>query len=169
MEAPHPVFGPGFQGGSDFEKIAVADEILHRMGGHEDLALGHADIEFGPEAEALGDDGQQAIRQLGGDAALDFGGESGDHPLQGFGAGRGMDGGDDQVAGFGSVKRQPHGLRVAHLADHQHIGVFAQGVDQGLLEARGVAPDLALADIGAARAEDVFDRAFDGDDVARIA
>ena len=81
---------------------------------------------------------------------------------------RGMDGGHDQVAGFRGAQGQPHRLRVAHFADHQHIGVFAQGINERLLEARRVAPDLALPDVGAARAEGVFDRAFNRDNVPRV-
>ena len=45
-----------------------------------------------------------------------------------------MRGGEDEVAGFGGVEREAHGLRVAHFADHQDIGVFAHGVNQRLLE-----------------------------------
>jgi hypothetical protein len=37
-----------------------------------------------------------------------------------------MQGGEDQVAGFGAGQRQADGFEVAHLADQDHVRVFAQ-------------------------------------------
>ena len=162
------MLGARFERGGDLEEVAGADEVLHGVGGDENLTFGHADVELGPEAEALGDDGEDTIGELGGDAALDFGREGGHDPLQRFGAGRGMDGGHDEVAGLRGAQGQAHGFGVAHLAYHQHVGIFAERVKERLLEARRVASDFALADIGAAGAEGVFDGALDGDDVTGL-
>ena len=54
--------------------------------------------------------------------------------------------GEDEMPGLCRAQRQPHRLRIAHFADHQHVRVFAQGVEQRLLETRRVAPDFALPD-----------------------
>src|SRR5436305_1543450 len=82
-----------------------------------------------------------------------------------IGAGGGVDGGQHEMPGFGGIQSQAHGLRLAHLAYHQHIGVLAQGVEEGLLEGRGVPADFALTNVGHSWAEGVFNRALDRDDV----
>ena len=76
-----------------------------------------------------------------------------------------MDGGKHQVPRLGSVERQAHRLGVAHLADHQDVGVLAQRVQQRLRHRGGVSADLTLADEGLAGSQHVLDGAFDGDDV----
>ena len=80
-----------------------------------------------------------------------------------------MDRRHHQMAGLGSVERQAHRLRIAHFADHQHVRVLAQRVQQGLLKAGCVATDLALAKVCAARPEGVLDGALDRQNMARIA
>ena len=168
VKAPHAVFGAGFEEGGNFKEVAVANEIFDGVGGHEDFTFGHAHVEVLAEVEALGDDGDEAIGKLGGNAALDFGGEGADDSLESFGAGGGMDGGENEVTGFRGAECEAHGLGIAHFADHEDIRIFAKGVEQGLLETGGVAADFALADVALLRAERVFDGAFDGEDVARV-
>ena len=56
--------------------------------------------------------------------------------------------GEDEVAGLGGGEHGLHRLHVAHLADHDHVGVLAHGVAQRFLEVRRVGADLALRDGG---------------------
>src|SRR5262249_32305749 len=86
VEAPHAVFGAGFEGGSDFEEVAVADEVSDGVGGGENLAFRHANFQVFPKVEAVGDYFRKAVGKLGSDAVLDFGRERADDALQGFGA-----------------------------------------------------------------------------------
>ena len=58
-------------------------------------------------------------------------------------------------------------LPVAHLADHDDVGVLPEHVLQGLVEARRVGRDLALGDGGLAVGEQELDRVLDRDDVDR--
>mmetsp|Transcript_11755 Transcript_11755/g.27414 ORF Transcript_11755/g.27414 Transcript_11755/m.27414 type:complete len:255 (-) Transcript_11755:716-1480(-) len=71
------------------------------------------------------------------------------------------------MARQGIADRGGHGLAVADLADQDAVGCLAQRVLQRDLQRGGVAPDLALVDDRALVAEQVFDRVFDGEDVAR--
>ena len=50
--------------------------------------------------------------------------------------------------GLGGGDRRGHGLEVAHLADHDDVGVLAHAVPQRLLEGRRVGAHLALGDGG---------------------
>ena len=78
-----------------------------------------------------------------------------------------MHGGEHQVTGFRRIQGEPHHLRGAHLTDDQNIGVLTQGIDDRLLEARRMSGYLPLPDVGAAVGIDVFERAFERDDVLR--
>jgi len=62
-----------------------------------------------------------------------------------------MDGGQNKMPGLGRAEGQPHRFRLAHFAHHQHVRVFAQAVQQRLLEAGRVAPHFPLPDKGPAR------------------
>ena len=73
------------------------------------------------------------------------------------------------MAGFGRRERDAHRLRVAHLADHDHVGRLPQGGAQRSREIRRVDADLDLLDHAAVMDVLVLDRIFDGDDVARVA
>jgi len=35
------------------------------------------------------------------------------------------------MPGLGGIEGQAHGFGVAHFSDHEHIGVFAQGIEKG--------------------------------------
>ena len=57
------------------------------------------------------------------------------------------------------------GLQVAHFADHDDIGIFAQRAAQGRAERLRVRVHFALGDVATLRLEDVFDRILQRDDV----
>lgn len=164
-EGPHALFGAGFQDGSDLEEFAAADVGFDRVGGKQEFALGNADLKIGTVQETLGENGDKTIGKLRRDGALDFGRERSNDALEGFNAGGGMDGGHDEMAGFGGVEGESHGFGLPHFANHQDIGIFSEGVEEGLFEAWCVAPHLALSDVGALGAERVFDGALDGQDM----
>ncbi|MDT4855845.1 hypothetical protein FQZ97_902150 [compost metagenome] len=72
---------------------------------------------------------------------------------------------DAQVAGFGVGHGVLHGVAVADLADHDHVGRFAHGVAQGLVERLRVQAHLALVHDGQTMAVLELHRVFDGEDV----
>ena len=76
-----------------------------------------------------------------------------------------MQGGQHQVAGEAGLDGDLGGFEVADFTDHDHVRILpqdgAQGLGEGELDLR---IDLDLADAG----QVVFDRVFDGDDVAAL-
>src|ERR1035438_5945040 len=44
LHSPHAVLGARLQRGGDLKEVTVADEVLHRMSWHENLAFRHADV-----------------------------------------------------------------------------------------------------------------------------
>ena len=76
-----------------------------------------------------------------------------------------MQGREDEVAGLGRGDRRRDRLEVAHLAEEDHVRVLAKRAAQGVGEADGVGPDLALVDDAALVAVQELDRVLDGHDV----
>src|ERR1017187_9625668 len=71
------------------------------------------------------------------------------------------------MPGFCGIQRQPHDLGSAHLADHQYVGILAQGVDDALLKTRRVRRYLTLPNEAAPIGEDIFERTLERDDISR--
>ena len=166
------MFRAGLQRGNDLEKVPVAHVRFDRVGRHQDFAFRHANVELGPETKPLRDHSDQAVGQLRGNAVLDFGRKPFRQLLaeihQGFGAGRGMYRGQDQMTGLRRGEGQLHGFRLAHFANHEHVRVFPQRVEEGLLKRRRVPSHFALPDVGPARSEEIFNRTLNRHDVPRF-
>jgi hypothetical protein len=73
--------------------------------------------------------------------------------------------GEDEVAGLGRGNGGRDRLEVAHLAEEDHVRVLAKRTAQGVGEADGVGPDLALIDDASLVAVQELDRVLDGHDV----
>jgi len=73
---------------------------------------------------------------------------------------------EDEVAGLGRRQRGRDGLRVAHLADEDDIGVLAQHASERRPEVGGVGTDLTLVDDRLLVGVQDLDRVLDGHDVA---
>ena len=69
-----------------------------------------------------------------------------DHPPHGLGRIDRVERGEDQMAGLGRLERGLCRLGVPKLADHDRVRILTERAAQGLAEAHGVDPDLALAD-----------------------
>jgi hypothetical protein len=72
---------------------------------------------------------------------------------------------EHEVAGLGRLQRGLRRLRVAKLADQDHVRVLPQRASKRLLERLGVEPDLTLVDDAAVVGMDDLDRVLDRDDV----
>ena len=116
--------------------------------------------------QALGDHGAQHHGELGPDLVLLVGREGVDHTVDRLGGAQGMQGGQEQVAGFRGGDGGRDRLDIAHFTEHDHVRRLAQSCTQGAGEAGGVAGDLTLADDALLMRVQVFDRVFDGDDMA---
>ena len=69
-----------------------------------------------------------------------------------------MEGGENEVAGLCCSKGELNGLQVAHLPNHDDIGVFSQSSTKSPAEGFGVGVDFALVDVATCRLEDILDR-----------
>ena len=88
-----------------------------------------------------------------------------DHPADGLGGVDGVQCREDEVAGFGGLKRGLSCLRVAQLADQDRVGILAEHAAERLREVEGVEPDLTLVDDAIAIGMEDLDRILDRDDV----
>jgi hypothetical protein len=91
-----------------------------------------------------------------------------DDAVDGLGRRTGVQGAEHQMAGFGRGQRQADGFQVAHFADQDVVGVFAQRRAQRLVEAVRVAVHFALVDQALLRGVHELDRILDREDVRRI-
>ncbi len=73
------------------------------------------------------------------------------------------------MSGFGGRNGNRHALRIAHLADHQHVRRLAQRCPKSGGKIGRVGSNLDLLDDAAQVRVLVFDRIFDGHDMTRIA
>lgn len=165
----HTECGAGFDGGIDLLGLAGGDEVGDGWGIDEDFASGDAaegGVGLGGGEEVLDGDSAEDEGDLAADGFLFTGGEDGDEAFDGADAVAGVEGGEDEVAGFGGGDGGSDGGGVTDFADEDDIGVLAEGIDEGLVKARGIDADLALTDEGLDGEVDIFDGVFDGDDVA---
>ena len=87
---------------------------------------------------------QQGLRHRAAHGVLLGGGDHPQDPLDRAHGRVGVQGAKHQVTGLGGLEGGGQGLRVADLADQDHIGVFAQGRPQGVVKLAGVLPHLAV-------------------------
>ncbi|MNR53344.1 hypothetical protein D3C85_1733450 [compost metagenome] len=70
------------------------------------------------------------------------------------------------MPGVGKRQGMLHGFAVADFADQHHVRRLTQGIFQRGMETAGIDADLTLVDDRLFVPMDVFDRVFDGDDMA---
>ena len=116
--------------------------------------------------QCLGDDRPEGLREHRPDQILLRRREYAEDAVDGLRGGAGVQRPEHEVAGLGGGQGEPDRLQVAHLADEDDVRVLAQGRTQRLVEAKGVAMDLALAHEALPALVDEFDRVLDGEDVA---
>src|SRR5437588_1264996 len=122
----HPDAHAGLHGRGDLEGLALANQVAHRWGGHQDLARHRASGTVGGGHQLLGHHALQGDRQLHAHLSLLVGGQHVDHAVDGLRRVLGVQGGEYQVPGLGRGQRRRDRLQIAHLADQDHVGVLAQ-------------------------------------------
>src|SRR5580692_815272 len=145
--------------------VRVDDAIANVTGGDHDFDRGDAAAAIGFAHQALADHGFQRAGQLQTNLFLFGRRKDSDDALNGFGRVQGVQGGQNQMAGFGCENRGGNGFEVAHFADQNDVGILTQGSAQRGGERSGVDFDFALIDETFFVAVQIFDRVFDGDDV----
>ena len=142
----HAVGAAGFNAGAELMVVSAADEVAGGSVGDEDFDGGVAAGAVGGGEKLLGDDGEKREGELLADLRLVAGGEGVEDARDGLGGVVGVEGGEDEVAGFGGGEGCGHGFAVAHLADHDDVGVLAEDGADGFGEVGGVVAELDLFD-----------------------
>src|SRR3989304_214238 len=65
------------------------------------------------------------------------------------------------MAGFRGAQSRAYRFRIAHLTDHDHVGVLAEDRAQSGLEAARIDPNLPLVDDRPVWHEEILDRVLD--------
>src|SRR5216684_4633544 len=167
IEGLHTVLaGAGGDGVMDEASfVRINDAITNVRSGDHDFAGGDAAFVVGAPDQALGDDGFQRGGKLQANLFLLGRREDGDDALNGFRGVESVQGGENQVAGFGGEQRGGNGFEVAHFADENDVGILTQCGAQGSRKVGGVDFDFALVDEAALVAMQKLDGVFDGDEV----
>ena len=115
----------------------------------------------------LRDDREQTLREeaLGLLALLDR--QRIDDAVDGLDGAGGVQRAEHQMPGLGRRHRHADGLRIAQLADQDHVRVLAHGRAHAFGEARDVGIQLALDHLAVLAAMNEFDRILEADDVER--
>ena len=116
--------------------LTLANRAFGAGTGQQHLAARYAKLMRLQEFQALAYHPHQAIGELRADIRLDIRREGHADAAQALRTGGGMHGREHEMTRFCGIQRQPNDLGGAHLADHQHIRILAQGIDDGLLETR---------------------------------
>src|SRR6266849_133183 len=145
--------------------VRVDDAIADVGGGDHHFAGGDAAFVVGAADQALGDDGLERGRKLQTNLFLLGGRKDGDDALNRFRGIEGVQGGENQVAGFGGQQRGGDGFEVAHFADQDDVGILTESGAQSGGEVCGVDFDFALVDEAFLVAVEKLDGVFDGHQV----
>ena len=147
---------------------ALADDCAGGGVDDEDFVHGDASAAVGLFHEELCYDSAEGVGEHGAHLGLLIGGEDVDETVDGFAGVVGVEGAEDEEAGFCGGQRELDGFEVAHFADEDDVGVFAEGGFEADGEAFRVFGDFALGDGGAFVGVNELDGFLDGDDVPRV-
>ena len=167
IEGLHAFVRAGLDGGGEFVEQVLLDEFPHGRRIDHDFDRGNDAARDGRD-QPLTDDRAQVGGDLAADLVAFVRGEEIEGAADGRVRRRRVQRGDHEVAGVRRGERGHERLAVAHLADHDDIGILAHDVDERPLETQRVEADFALFDDGLFVLENVLDRVFQRDDVALL-
>lgn len=148
----------------DLLVLAFPDEVGDGGDVRQDFA--HEEGFLARAAEALRED----VLQAGGEEAPDFifpcGRKCMDDARAGVFGTCGVECGKDEVARLGRGEGGFDGRGIAHFSHGNDVGILTEGFDDAFSKTRRIFPDFPLVDEGFVRGNDVFDRVFEGNDVA---
>ena len=165
VEGLHALLGGAPDGFAQVVQQVTLDQVADMRRGQQQLHR-HRALLFDTGHQALADQGDQVLRQVGENLPARLLREEADDAFQGVGGAGGVQGGQAQVAGFGVVQGVLHAVEVTDLSEHDHVRRLTQDVAQGVAEAVGVEADLALVDHRALVLVQELDRVLDAEDMA---
>ncbi len=146
--------------------LLFADTVGDRRVADENFVADDTAFAAGDRQQLLGDDSPQNERELRADLALLVRREHIDNTVDCLGGVCGVQGAENQMAGFSHGAGGRYRFKVAHFADENDVGVFAKNASEGFVERLGVDVQFTLVDDRTLMVMQVFDRVFDGHDVA---
>ena len=170
VPAEKAAFPAGFDFLIQFFELSETDQVGDGIVLEEQFMNGEAASLSGIGEEALAEDHAADVGQcfLGGVGA--FGGNEFEEARDRLRSGVGMQGGDDDVTGFGRLHGDLGGLAVAHLADENDIGRLPERGAQGFSKIGFVLSHFSLRDqAGQGVWIDEFDRVLECDEVFAFA
>ena len=146
----------------------LADVLARAVPNHQQLGGRHT-AAAGTRQQRLRQHRAERHRQVLADRRLPLGRKRIGHARHGRRHVRRMQRREDQMPCLPRRQRDLHRLRIAHLANHDHIGRLAERGAQRGWKVRRVDADFDLLDHALLMRVLVFDRIFDRDDVLRVA
>ena len=146
-------------------RLALADQVLDRLGDDHDLCCHDAAMAVRAHEELLAEDGLQGRRELQADLSLPCLREHAHDTVDGVHGAVCVQCRENEVSGLGSGQRRLDRGEVTHLADQDDIRVLTQDGAQALRVGLRISADLALIDDALVRRVDVLDRVLQRDDV----
>jgi len=128
------------------EPRTIDDQLLHHRRREHQLHRGDAPLSVGPREQTQAHDRMQRLREPQLRLLLLGAREQGDRALDRRLRIGGVHRRDDAMPRLDGFERCVHRLELAHLADHDHVGVLPQRRPQPLTEVARVDPDFALRD-----------------------
>lgn len=165
VHGDHAIVPSGLNDGIDLVDLAFADEVADGKVDVEDFVGEYTAGVVAGGDEGLGDDAGEDHGELGVNLLLLGGGKDVDDAGDGVGGVLGVEGGEDEVSGFGEGEGEGDGFDVAHFPDHNDVGGLAEDAEEGLVKGVCVFEDFALVDDAVAVPVEVFDGIFEADDV----
>lgn len=166
VERLHAYAIAGLDTGVHLRNLGLADQVADRARSQHDFVRRDAPLAILGLAQGLGDDRLQGFGQHGTNHFLFFGGEDVDDPVDGLGGAGGMQRAEHQMPCLGGGHGQADRFEVAHFANEDGVGVFAQGGFERSGKAHRVRADFALVDQALFGIVYEFDGVFDREDVA---
>ena len=157
--------GGGGDDVGDLEGLAFADQVPDGGVHQHDFRCQHTAVAALVGKQLLAENCLQAHGELDPDLGLLLGGEDVHDTVDGIGSGVGMQGGENQVAGFGGHQSGLDGGQVTHLTNQDHVRVCTEQGVQRVLEGFGIGANFPLVDDAHVGLVDVLDGVFQGDDV----
>src|SRR6266481_1657517 len=159
------LFLTGLHGGVDLVDLVFADQVADGCVGHHDFHAHRTAFAVSLGQQALTHDAFEHQRELRPDLGLLVSRKDVDDTVDGRRRRVGVQRAEGQVAGLGNTQGGLDGFQVAHFADQDHIGIFAECGPQRVADALGIGMQLALVHQAVLIHVYKFDRILNGEDV----
>ena len=161
----HALFFSGLNNSRQHKSFGFANDVRDRGRVGKCLQRKHATLAIRAGDQLLTDDAAQRFTHHDPNLFLLIDRKHIEHAIERAGSVPGMQRSQDQMPGLGRGDGERDRFQIAHLADHDHVRIFAERATQSGCERARVRVHFALRDVTTFRLQDVFNRIFQRDDV----